>query len=153
MSDYSVIIKAQLQGFDEIEKKIKNITSKPVDVKIKLSGIDGDLADQIQNQLSELTKRTKAIGSQIGDNLASGLKSVQISGSIIDFTKVKEQVAKETKDVANIINKNLTDTSNKASVDSWAKQYVNNQIKASEQATKAAQKAAQQQAKEFQKLF
>ena len=153
MSDYSVIIKAQLQGFDEIEKKIKNITSKPVDVKIKLSGIDGDLADQIKNQLSELTKRTKAIGSQIGDNLASGLKSVQISGSIIDFTKVKEQVAKETKDVANIINKNLTDTSNKASVDSWAKQYVNNQIKASEQATKAAQKAAQQQAKEFQKLF
>lgn len=151
MSDYSVIIKAQLEGFDEVEKKIRNITSKPVDVKIKLSGTDGDLTNQIQSQLSELPKQAKTIGSQMGDNLAQGLKSAQISGSIVDFTKVKEQVAKETRDVADIIKKNLTDSSNKGSVDGWAKQYVNSQIKASEQATKAAQKAAQQQTKELQK--
>lgn len=75
MSDYSVIIKAQLQGFDEIERRINKLASNPIDVKINIAGTNGDFTKQIQSQLSGLTKEANSVGKNIGQQISSGINS------------------------------------------------------------------------------
>lgn len=75
MSDYSVIIKAQLQGFDEIERRINKLASDPIDVKINIAGTNGDFTKQIQSQLSGLTKEANSVGKNIGQQISSGINS------------------------------------------------------------------------------
>ena len=81
MSDYSVIIKAQLQGFDEIERRINTLASKPIDVKLNITG---DSTKEIQSQLSGLTKQAGTVGKNIGQQINNGIKS---SINLNNFTK------------------------------------------------------------------
>ena len=71
MARYSVDIQAQLKGFTEIESKLKKLSSTPIDVKVNLVGVSGDLS----SQLSGLQKSMQSAGESAGKAFTSGLTS------------------------------------------------------------------------------
>lgn len=140
MSRYSVDIQAQLKGFTEIENKLKSLSSKPIDVKINVTGIDGDLSKQISNQLSSIGKSVKTDGKSIGNEFLSGLTG-QVIGSSSQYAKMQAKIANEIKKttgkITPVIAQNLNNATDKE-IESLSKKtaqkYVDASIKASDQA-------------------
>lgn len=143
MARYSVDIQAQLKGFEEIEQKLKGLSSKPIDVKINLTGTNGDISQQVKNQLSSLKQEFNTVGKESANQLYSGMKSVKFSGDIIDFTKAKESAAKQTQDIAKTIESNLNSTQSKSTINKWANEFEKNMTAASEKAVANFQKSVQ----------
>lgn len=143
MARYSVDIQAQLKGFEEIEQKLKGLSSKPIDVKINLTGTNGDISKQVKNQFSSLKQEFNTVGKESANQLYSGMKSVKFSGDIIDFTKAKESAAKQTQDIAKTIESNLNSTQSKSTINKWANEFEKNMTAASEKAVANFQKSVQ----------
>lgn len=143
MARYSVDIQAQLKGFEEIEQKLKGLSSKPIDVKINLTDTNGDISQQVKNQLSSLKQEFNTVGKESANQLYSGMKSVKFSGDIIDFTKAKESAAKQTQDIAKTIESNLNSIQSKSTINKWANEFEKNMTAASEKAVANFQKSVQ----------
>lgn len=79
MSDYSVIIKAQLEGFEQIESKLSALESKKI--KLTFDSNVNDLLNDIKSQLNLAAKEGSNAGKQIGQQLKQGIESTKIDVS------------------------------------------------------------------------
>lgn len=145
MARYSVDIQAQLKGFEEIEQKLKGLSSKPIDIKINLTGTgaNGDIARQIKEQLNALQQQFYAAGKESTNQFYNGWKSVKFTDNLIDFTKAKESAAKQSQEIVKTIESNLNSNQSKSTINKWANEFEKNMTAASEKAVANFQKSVQ----------
>lgn len=154
MSDYSVIIKAQLQGFDAIESKLKSLQSKNIDVKVNLTG---DFNNQIMSQLNGLGNKFQNSGKIAGAQFSSGFTKSSFTFDTKSFAKMKSQLQNETNKIAKEMQPTIAKTLNGASgkeiqkaANQYAKQYVSESNKETQRIQKEAQRLQSIREKEFQ---
>lgn len=157
MARYSVDIQAQLKGFTEIESKLKKLSSTPIDVKVNLVGVSGDLS----SQLSGLQKSMQSAGESAGKAFTSGLTS-SATGTRSQYARMQAQIANEIKKTSKSMQPVIADTLNSASeseiqrvAQKSATKYVNATVKANDVAQKkiddAMSKANERTLANFQK--
>ena len=157
MARYSVDIQAQLKGFTEIESKLKKLSSTPIDVKVNLVGVSGDLS----SQLSGLQKSMQTAGESAGKAFTSGLTS-SATGTRSQYARMQAQIANEIKKTSKSMQPVIADTLDSTSeseiqrvAQKSATKYVNATVKANDAAQKkiddAMSKANERTLANFQK--
>lgn len=140
MADYTVKIQAELQNFEKVESQLRSLENNPINIKVQLTGLDG-------SDLSGITKQIQSTASKAIDAFNKNFHIDLSKSGLEDFAKQQANLVNETKKTAKqiqpIIAKALGDaTQNEVArvTGNTAKSYINNEVKAIQQATKAAKK-------------
>lgn len=140
MADYTVKIQAELQNFEKVESQLRSLENNPINIKVQLTGLDG-------SDLSGITKQIQSTASKASDAFNKNFHIDLSKSGLEDFAKQQANLVNETKKTAKqiqpIIAKALGDaTQNEVArvTGNTAKSYINNEVKAIQQATKAAKK-------------
>ena len=137
--DVNVVTHAE--QVDALEKRLNALQSKGVDLKVKIDGLD--------------KLDTSKIGKQFtlaGKNFASKFKNIKIdTAQLFDYAKERKNVDALTKDAQKKIVQNV-DGISKSKAGSFAKSYVNEQIKQNAQVERQLQRSAEKQAKAYESV-
>ena len=135
--DVNVVTHAE--QVDALEKRLNALQSNGVDLKVKIDGLD--------------KLDTSKIGRQFtiaGKNFASKFKNIKIdTAQLFDYAKERKNVDALTKDAQKKIVQNV-DGISKSKAESFAKSYVNEQIKQNAQVERQLQRSAEKQAKAYE---
>ena len=135
--DVNVVTHAE--QVDALEKRLNALQSKGVDLKVKVDGLD--------------KLDTTKIGKQFtlaGKNFASKFKNIKIDDAqLFDYAKERKNIDALTRDAQKKIVQNV-DGISKSKAGSFAKSYVNEQIKQNAQVERQLQRSAEKQAKAYE---
>lgn len=135
--DVNVVTHAE--QVDALEKRLNALQSKGVDLKVKIDGLD--------------KLDTSKIGKQFtlaGKNFASKFKNIKIDDAqLFDYAKERKNIDALTRDAQKKIVQNV-DGISKSKAESFAKSYVNEQIKQNAQVERQLQRSAEKQAKAYE---
>ena len=141
--DVNVVTHAE--QVDALEKRLNALQSKGVDLKVKIDGLD-------KLDTSKIGKQFTLAGQQASKNFASKFKNIKIdTAQLFDYAKERKNVDALTKDAQKKIVQNV-DGISKSKAGSFAKSYVNEQIKQNAQVERQLQRSAEKQAKAYESV-
>ena len=141
--DVNVVTHAE--QVDALEKRLNALQSKGVDLKVKVDGLD-------KLDTSKIGKQFTLAGQQASKNFASKFKNIKIdTAQLFDYAKERKNVDALTKDAQKKIVQNV-DGISKSKAGSFAKSYVNEQIKQNAQVERQLQRSAEKQAKAYESV-
>ena len=141
--DVNVVTHAE--QVDALEKRLNALQSNGVDLKVKIDGLD-------KLDTSKIGKQFTLAGQQASKNFASKFKNIKIdTAQLFDYAKERKNVDALTKDAQKKIVQNV-DGISKSKAGSFAKSYVNEQIKQNAQVERQLQRSAEKQAKAYESV-
>ena len=141
--DVNVVTHAE--QVDALEKRLNALQSKGVDLKVKVDGLD-------KLDTSKMGKQFTLAGQQASKNFASKFKNIKIdTAQLFDYAKERKNVDALTRDAQKKIVQNV-DGISKSKAGSFAKSYVNEQIKQNAQVERQLQRSAEKQAKAYESV-
>ena len=141
--DVNVVTHAE--QVDALEKRLNALQSKGVDLKVKIDGLD-------KLDTSKMGKQFTLAGQQASKNFASKFKNIKIdTAQLFDYAKERKNVDALTRDAQKKIVQNV-DGISKSKAGSFAKSYVNEQIKQNAQVERQLQRSAEKQAKAYESV-
>lgn len=141
--DVNVITHAE--QVDALEKRLNALQSKGVELKVNIDGLD-------KLDTSKMSKQFTAAGKQASKNFASKFKNIKIDNAqLFDYAKERKNVDALTKDAQKKIVQNV-DGISKSKAGSFAKSFVNEQVKQNDQIEKQIQRNAEKQAKAYESV-
>ena len=141
--DVNVVTHAE--QVDALEKRLNALQSKGVDLKVKIDGLD-------KLDTSKIGKQFTLVGQQASKNFASKFKNIKIdTAQLFDYAKERKNVDALTKDAQKKIVQNV-DGISKSKAGSFAKSYVNEQIKQNAQVERQLQRSAEKQVKAYESV-
>ena len=141
--DVNVVTHAE--QVDALEKRLNALQSEGVDLKVKIDGLD-------KLDTSKIGKQFTLAGQQASKNFASKFKNIKIdTAQLFDYAKERKNVDALTKDAQKKIVQNV-DGISKSKAGSFAKSYVNEQIKQNAQVERQLQRSAEKQAKAYESV-
>ena len=130
---------------DALEKRLNALQSKGVDLKVKVDGLD-------KLDTTKIGKQFTLAGQQASKNFASKFKNIKIDNAqLFDYAKERKNVDALTKDAQKKIVQNV-DGISKSKAGSFAKSYINEQIKQNAQVERQLQRSAEKQAKAYESV-
>ena len=128
---------------NELEQKLSKMQNKSVDIKVNVDGLD-------KLDTSKLNKQFNVASRELSKNFASKFKNIKIdTAQLFDYAKERKNVDALTKDAQKKIVQNV-DGISKSKAGSFAKSYVNEQIKQNAQVERQLQRSAEKQAKAYE---
>ena len=141
--DVNVVTHAE--QVDALEKRLNALQSKGVDLKVKIDGLD-------KLDTSKLNKQFNVASRELSKNFASKFKNIKIdTAQLFDYAKERKNVDALTKDAQKKIVQNV-DGISKSKAGSFAKSYVNEQIKQNAQVERQLQRSAEKQVKAYESV-
>lgn len=141
--DVNVVTHAE--QVDALEKRLNALQSKGVDLKVKVDGLD-------KLDTTKIGKQFTLAGQQASKNFASKFKNIKIdTAQLFDYAKERKNVDALTKDAKKAIVQNV-DGISKSKAGSFAKSYVNEQIKQNAQVERQLQRSAEKQVKAYESV-
>ena len=141
--DVNVVTHAE--QVDALEKRLNALQSKGVDLKVKIDGLDKLDTYKIGRQFT-------LAGQQASKNFASKFKNIKIDNAqLFDYAKERKNIDALTRDAQKKIVQNV-DGISKSKAGSFAKSYVNEQIKQNAQVERQLQRSAEKQAKAYESV-
>ena len=141
--DVNVVTHAE--QVDALEKRLNALQSKGVDLKVKVDGLD-------KLDTSKMGKQFTLAGQQASKNFASKFKNIKIDNAqLFDYAKERKNVDALTRDAQKKIVQNV-DGISKSKAGSFAKSYVNEQIKQNAQVERQLQRSAEKQVKAYESV-
>lgn len=141
--DVNVVTHAE--QVDALEKRLNALQSKGVDLKVKIDGID-------KLDTSKIGRQFTLAGQQASKNFASKFKNIKIDNAqLFDYAKERKNIDALTRDAQKKIVQNV-DGISKSKAGSFAKSYVNEQIKQNAQVERQLQRSAEKQAKAYESV-
>ena len=139
--DVNVVTHAE--QVDALEKRLNALQSKGVDLKVKVDGLD-------KLDTTKIGKQFTLAGQQASKNFASKFKNIKIDNAqLFDYAKERKNIDALTRDAQKKIVQNV-DGISKSKAESFAKSYVNEQIKQNAQVERQLQRSAEKQAKAYE---
>ena len=130
---------------NELEQKLSKMQNKSVDIKVNVDGLD-------KLDTSKLNKQFNVASRELSKNFASKFKNIKIdTAQLFDYAKERKNVDALTKDAQKKIVQNV-DGISKSKAGSFAKSYVNEQIKQNAQVERQLQRSAEKQAKAYESV-
>ena len=130
---------------NELEQKLSKMQNKSVDIKVNVDGLD-------KLDTSKLNKQFNVASKELSKNFASKFKNIKIdTAQLFDYAKERKNVDALTKDAQKKIIQNV-DGISKSRAGSFAKSYVNEQIKQNAQVERQLQRSAEKQAKAYESV-
>ena len=140
--DVNVVIHGA-EKVNELEQKLSKMQNKSVDIKVNVDGLD-------KLDTSKLNKQFNVASRELSKNFASKFKNIKIdTAQLFDYAKERKNVDALTKDAQKKIVQNV-DGISKSKPGSFAKSYVNEQIKQNAQVERQLQRSAEKQAKAYE---
>ena len=141
--DVNVVTHAE--QVDALEKRLNSLQSKGVDLKVKVDGLD-------KLDTTKIGKQFTLAGQQASKNFASKFKNIKIdTAQLFDYAKERKNIDALTKDAQKKIVQNV-DGISKSKAGSFAKSYVNEQIKQNAQVERQLQRNAEKQVKAYESV-
>lgn len=141
--DVNVVTHAE--QVDALEKRLNALQSKGVDLKVKIDGLD-------KLDTSKLNKQFNVASRELSKSFASKFKNIKIDNAqLFDYAKERKNVDALTKDAKKAIIQNV-DGISKSKAGTFAKSYVNEQIKQNAQVERQLQRSAEKQAKAYESV-
>ena len=141
--DVNVVTHAE--QVDALEKRLNALQSKGVDLKVKIDGLD-------KLDTSKIGRQFTLAGQQASKNFASKFKNIKIDNAqLFDYAKERKNIDALTRDAQKKIVQNV-DGISKSKAGSFAKSYVNEQIKQNAQVERQLQRSAEKQAKAYESV-
>ena len=123
---------------NELEQKLSKMQNKSVDIKVNVDGL-------YKLDTSKLNKQFNVASKELSKNFASKFKNIKIDNAqLFDYAKERKNVEALTRDAQNKIVQNV-DGISKSKAGSFAKSYVNEQIKQNAQVERQLQRSAEKQ--------
>lgn len=130
---------------NELEQKLSKMQNKSVDIKVNVDGLD-------KLDTSKLNKQFNVASKELSKSLTSKFKNIKIDNAqLFDYAKERRNVDALTKDAKKAIVQNVNGV-NKSKAGSFAKSYVNEQIKKNAQVERQLQRNAEKQAKAYESV-
>lgn len=130
---------------NELEQKLSNMQNKSVDIKVNVDGLD-------KLDTSKLNKQFNVASKELSKSLTSKFKNIKIDNAqLFDYAKERRNVDALTKDAKKAIVQNVNGIS-KSKAGSFAKSYLNEQIKQNAQVERQLQRNAEKQAKAYESV-
>ena len=130
---------------NELEQKLSKMQNKSVDIKVNVDGLD-------KLDTSKLNKQFNVASRELSKNFSSKFKNIKIDNvQLFDYAKERKNVDALTKDAQKKIVQNV-DGISKSKAGSFAKSYVNEQIKQNAQVERQLQRSAEKQAKAYESV-
>ena len=130
---------------NELEQKLSKMQNKSVDIKVNVDGLD-------KLDTSKLNKQFNVASRELSKNFASKFKNIKIdTAQLFDYAKERKNVDALTKDAQKKIVQNV-DGISKSKAGSFAKSYVNEQIKQNAQVERQLQRSAEKQVKAYESV-
>lgn len=128
---------------NELEQKLSKMQNKSVDIKVNVDGLD-------KLDTSKLNKQFNVASRELSKSFANKFKNIKIENAqLFDYAKERKNVDALTKDAQKKIVQNV-DGISKSKAGSFAKSYVNEQIKQNAQVERQLQRSAEKQAKAYE---
>lgn len=141
--DVNVVTHAE--QVDALEKRLNALQSKGVDLKVKVDGLD-------KLDTSKLNKQFNVASKELSKSFANKFKNIKIDNAqLFDYAKERKNVDALTKDAKKAIVQNV-DGISKSKAGSFAKSYVNEQIKQNAQVERQLQRSAEKQVKAYESV-
>ena len=130
---------------NELEQKLSKMQNKSVDIKFNVDGLD-------KLDTTKIGKQFTLAGQQASKNFASKFKNIKIdTAQLFDYAKERKNIDALTRDAQKKIVQNV-DGISKSKAGSFAKSYVNEQIKQNAQVERQLQRSAEKQAKAYESV-
>ena len=130
---------------NELEQKLSKMQNKSVDIKVNVDGLD-------KLDTSKLNKQFNVASKELSKSFASNFKNIKIDNAqLFDYAKERKKVDALTKDAKKAIVQNV-DGISKSRAGSFAKSYINEQIKQNAQVERQLQRNAEKQAKAYESV-
>lgn len=130
---------------NELEQKLSKMQNKSVDIKVNVDGLD-------KLDTSKLNKQFNVASKELSKSFANKFKNIKIENAqLFDYAKERKNVDALTKDAQKKIVQNV-DGISKSKAGSFAKSYVNEQIKQNAQVERQLQRSAEKQAKAYESV-
>ena len=130
---------------NELEQKLSKMQNKSVDIKVNVDGLD-------KLDTSKLNKQFNVASKELSKNFASKFKNIKIDNAqLFDYAKERKNIDALTRDAQKKIVQNV-DGISKSKAGSFAKSYVNEQIKQNAQVERQLQRSAEKQAKAYESV-
>lgn len=130
---------------NELEQKLSKMQNKSVDIKVNVDGLD-------KLDTSKLNKQFNVASRELSKSFANKFKNIKIDNAqLFDYAKERRNVDALTKDAKKTIVQNVNGIS-KSKAGSFAKSYVNEQIKQNAQVERQLQRSAEKQAKAYESV-
>ena len=131
------------ENVNELEQKLSKMQNKSVDIKVNVDGLD-------KLDASKLNKQFNTASKELSKSFANKFKNIKIENAqLFDYAKERKNVDALTKDAQKKIVQNV-DGISKSKAGSFAKSYVNEQIKQNAQVERQLQRSAEKQAKAYE---
>lgn len=130
---------------NELEQKLSKMQNKSVDIKVNVDGLD-------KLDTSKLNKQFNVASRELSKSFASKFKNIKIDNAqLFDYAKERKNVDALTRDAQKKIVQNV-DGISKSKAGSFAKSYVNEQIKQNAQVERQLQRSAEKQVKAYESV-
>ena len=130
---------------NELEQKLSKMQNKSVDIKVNVDGLD-------KLDTSKLNKQFNVVSKELSKSFASKFKNIKIDNAqLFDYAKERKNVDALTRDAQKKIVQNV-DGISKSKAGSFAKSYVNEQIKQNAQVERQLQRSAEKQVKAYESV-
>ena len=130
---------------NELEQKLRKMQNKSVDIKVNVDGLD-------KLDTSKLNKQFNVASRELSKNFASKFKNIKIDNAqLFDYAKERKNIDALTRDAQKKIVQNV-DGISKSKAGSFAKSYVNEQIKQNAQVERQLQRSAEKQVKAYESV-
>lgn len=130
---------------NELEQKLSKMQNKSVDIKVNVDGL-------YKLDTSKLNKKFNVASKELSKSFASKFKNIKIDNAqLFDYAKERKNIDALTRDAQKKIVQNV-DGISKSKAGSFAKSYVNEQIKQNAQVERQLQRSAEKQAKAYESV-
>ena len=130
---------------NELEQKLSKMQNKSVDIKVNVDGL-------YKLDTSKLNKKFNVASKELSKSFTSKFKNIKIDNAqLFDYAKERKNIDALTRDAQKKIVQNV-DGISKSKAGSFAKSYVNEQIKQNAQVERQLQRSAEKQAKAYESV-